>query len=118
MLAVTACADLACRDVPEALRPMSGPSTDRDLLDVTISQLHKLYDQKKYTVTQVVRWHLDRIDRYNGVYGAVETVFREEALATAARQDAEATTSNTTRRQLWGVPIVIKANTSIKGRVT
>ena len=63
---------------------------DRDLLDVTVPQLHRLYADKKYTVTQVVQWHLDRIDRYNGVYGAIETVFRSEALAEAARQDAEA----------------------------
>ena len=50
---------------------------DRDLLDVTVPQLHRLYAEKKYTVTQVVQWHLDRIDRYNGVYGAIETVFRD-----------------------------------------
>ena len=36
------------------------------------------------TVTQVVQWHLDRIDRYNGVYGAIEVVLRESALARAA----------------------------------
>ena len=41
-------------------------------------------------MTQVVQWHLARIDRYNGVYGAIETVFRDEALAEAARQDADA----------------------------
>ena len=29
-----------------------------------------------------------RIDRYNGVYGAIETVVREQALADVARQDA------------------------------
>ena len=118
MLAVTASADVACRTRPEAPPPTSGPSIDRDLLDVTIPQLHRLYDETRYTVTQVVQWRLDRIDRYNGVYGAVETVFREEALATAARLDAEASTSNTTRGPLWGIPIVVKANTSIKGRVT
>ena len=81
-------------------------------------QLHRLYAEKKYTVTQVVQWHLDRIDRYNGVYGAIETVFRSEALAEAARQDAEAAQGGGARGPLWGVPIVIKANTSIKGQVT
>jgi Asp-tRNA(Asn)/Glu-tRNA(Gln) amidotransferase A subunit family amidase len=88
---------------------------DRDLLDVTVQQLHKLYSDKKYTVTQVVQWHLDRIDRYNSVYGAIETVLRTSALAEAARQDAAAATG-ATPPPLWGVPIVIKANTSIKGR--
>ena len=63
---------------------------DRDLLDVTVPQLHRLYAERTYTVTQVVQWHLARIDRYNGVYGAIETVLRAPALAEAARQDAAA----------------------------
>ena len=92
---------------------------DRDLLDVTIPQLRKLYADKKYTVTQVVQWHLDRIDRYNGVYGAIETVLRASALAEAARQDAFPERGQGNQPPpLWGVPIVIKANTSIKGEVT
>ena len=108
---------VACRVTPEA--PAPGAAIDRDLLDVTTPQLHRLYAEKKYTVTQVVQWHLDRIDRYNGVYGAIETVFRNEALAEAARQDAAAAAGGGVRRgTLWGVPIVIKANTSIKGQVT
>jgi len=97
--------------------PDSG-AIDRDLLDVTVPQLHRLYAERKYTVAQVVRWHLDRIDRYNGVYGAVETVFRREALAEAAQQDAELAQSGSARGPLWGVPVVIKANTSIEGQVT
>ena len=106
---------VACRATPEETPP--GAAIERDLLDVTVPELHRLYAEKKYTVTQVVQWHLDRIDRYNGVYGAIETVFRSEALADAARQDAEAAQGGT-RGPLWGVPIVIKANTSIKGQVT
>ena len=92
-------------------------ATDRDLLDVTVRQLHQLYADKKYTVTDVVRWHLGRIDRYNSVYGAIETVLRTSALADAAREDAEVA-GDGARPPLWGVPIVIKANTSIKGEVT
>lgn len=91
---------------------------DRDLIDVTVPALHELYARKAYTVTQVVRWHLDRIDRYNGVYGAIETVLRREALADAARQDAEAARGGSGRGALWGVPIVVKANGSVKGQVT
>src|SRR5471030_2559495 len=88
-------AAIACRTTPEA--PASGAAIDRDLLEVTVPQLHRLYAEKKYTVTQVVQWHLDRIDRYNGVYGAIETVFRREALAEAAREDAEAATGEGAR---------------------
>jgi amidase len=106
---------LGCRSAPAA--PPSSATIDRDLLDVTVEQLHRLYDARKYTVTQVVKWHLDRIDRYNGVYGAIETVLHAEALADAAREDADAR-DGATRPALWGVPIVIKANTSVKGEIT
>ena len=114
--AIVLLALFACRGVPPpANSAPQGSVSDSDLLDVTVANLHRLYDEKKYTVTQVVEWHLDRIDRYNGVYGAIETVFRKEALAEAARQDAMA---QGTRGPLWGVPIVIKANTSIKDHIT
>ena len=99
--------------------PVSANAADRDLLDVTVPKLEQLYTEKRYTVTQVVQWHLDRIDRYNGVYGAIETVLRESALAEAARLDAEAAKGDgVARGPLWGVPVVIKANTSVKGQVT
>ncbi len=104
-----------CSAAPVPAAAAAGVDIDRDLLDVTIAKLHALYDAKTYTVTQVVQWHLARIDRYNGVYGAIETLFRDEALAEAARQDAA---TGAARGPLWGVPIVVKANTSIKGRVT
>jgi Asp-tRNA(Asn)/Glu-tRNA(Gln) amidotransferase A subunit family amidase len=72
----------------------------------------------KYTVTQVVQWHLARIDRYNGIYRAIERVTRSEALAAAAREDAEPASASAVHGPLWGVPIVIKANTSMEGQVT
>lgn len=104
---------VACRATPDASAPTA--AIDKDLIDVTVPQLHRLYQDKKYTVTQVVQWHLDRIDRYNGVYGAIETVLRDDALAEAAREDAAGSGEH---GPLWGVPIVIKANTSVKGKVT
>jgi Asp-tRNA(Asn)/Glu-tRNA(Gln) amidotransferase A subunit family amidase len=93
---------------------------DRDLLEVTIPQLEELYRSHKYTVTEVVQWYMARIARYNGIYRAVETLDEKGALATAAREDAEAKAGGTSFRRgpLWGVPIVIKANTSIKGLIT
>ncbi|MEQ1693722.1 MAG: amidase, partial [Gemmatimonas sp.] len=115
LLALTAslAVALSCRATPDAAA--RNAAMDRDLLDVTVPRLQQLYTDKTYTVTQVVQWHLDRIDRYNGVYGAIETVLRTEALAEAARLD---TSRDSARGPLWGVPIVIKANTSVKGQVT
>jgi amidase len=86
----------------------------RDLLEVTVPQLEQMYRDHKYTVTQVVQWYMERIAKYNGIYRAVQNVDAAGALATAAREDAEPTPHG----PLWGVPIVTKANTSIKGLVT
>ena len=56
---------------------------DRDLIEVTIPKLQALYASHTYSVTQVVRWHLARIHRYNGVYRPVETLFEKQALEVA-----------------------------------
>jgi len=108
---------IACSAAAKSHLP-SQPAMDHDLLEVTIPQLHRYYANHKYTVTQVVQWYMARIDRYNGIYRAIETVTRSEALAAAAREDAESAKPATVRGPLWGVPIVIKANTSMKGQVT
>ncbi|HEX4582026.1 MAG TPA: amidase [Acidobacteriaceae bacterium] len=91
---------------------------DRDLMEVTVDRLENLYREHRYTVTQVVEWHLDRIARYNGIYRAVQTVNTKAALADAAREDAEAGQSGFKSGPLWGVPVVTKANTSVKGLIT
>ena len=87
-------------------------------MEVTVERLHALYREHRYTVAQVVQWHLDRIARYNGVYRAVQTITAKEALAEAAREDVEAKHPGFRPGPLWGVPIVIKANASIAGQVT
>jgi len=93
---------------------------DRDLLEVTIPRLEELYSSHKYTVTQVVQWYLGRIAKYNGIYRAVQSLDVPGAMATAAREDAEAEAGGAgfKRGTMWGVPIVIKANTSIKELIT
>jgi len=93
---------------------------DRDLLEVTIPRLEQLYRRHKYTVTEVVRWYVARIEKYNGIYRAVQNLDVPGALATAAREDAEAEAGGRgfVRGPMWGVPIVAKANTSIKGLIT
>lgn len=90
---------------------------DRDLMEVTVPQLQGYYAQRRYTVSQVVEWYLERIGRYNGVYRALEQVFAADARAAAAREDADAGAA-AKHGPLWGVPVVIKANTSIEGKVT
>jgi Asp-tRNA(Asn)/Glu-tRNA(Gln) amidotransferase A subunit family amidase len=93
---------------------------DRDLLEVTIPKLEALYAAHKYTVVQVTQWYLDRIARYDGVYRAVLHIDASGALAAAVIEDADAAKGGAgfQRGALWGIPIVTKANTSVKGLVT
>lgn len=106
----------AVAQVRSATRSASATAMDRDLMEVTIPRLEAYYRAHRYTVTQVVHWYLDRIRRYNGVYGALEYVDEAGALAAAARLDAD--TRSTGHGPMWGVPIVIKENTSVRGLVT
>jgi amidase len=93
-----------------------GQSMDRDLMEISVPKLEALYRTHRYTVTQVTEWYLDRIDRYDGTYKALLKVDREGALQRAREEDAQA--SGKQRGELWGIPIVIKANNSVKGWVT
>jgi amidase len=95
---------------------------DRDLMEISVPGLEALYAGHKYTVTEVTRWYLDRIGRYDGTYRALLHVDAEGALRRAAEEDAEASGARRSRAakrgELWGVPVLIKANTSVKGLVT
>jgi len=93
---------------------------NRDLEEVTITRLQSMYASGKYTVTQVTQWYLDRIARYDDVYKAFLHVDSAGARTSAAAEDAAKKSAGSRFRPgpLWGVPIVIKANTSVKGLVT
>lgn len=90
---------------------------DRDLTEVSVTALHRLYDSHRYTIRQVTDWYLARIARYNPIYRPLEQVFADEARAAAEAED-KAGGPTSAHGALWGVPIVIKANTSIAGKVT
>ena len=110
----------ACAVAAQEPTAAADSQMDRDLMEISVAQLESYYAAHKYTVTQVVKWHLKRIHRYNGIYRAVETVMEKEALERAAELDAEPASArlDLAKRPLWGVPIVVKANTSIAGQVT
>src|SRR5215469_6918812 len=98
----------------------SQPAIDRDLLEITVPLLEELYRNHRYTVTEVVKWHIARARKYNGIYRAIQNFDEAGALATAAREDAAASAGGASfeRGPLWGVPIVTKANTSVEGLIT
>jgi Asp-tRNA(Asn)/Glu-tRNA(Gln) amidotransferase A subunit family amidase len=106
------------KPVPAALSAADIAAMDKDLLEITIPQLEDLYASHKYTVTQVVQWYLARIQKYNGIYMAVQTLNDLEALKVAAQEDAAYAAGNIQRGPMWGVPIVTKANTSVRGLIT
>ncbi|MGA8940309.1 MAG: amidase [Acidobacteriaceae bacterium] len=87
---------------------------DRDLMEIDIPELQALYARHKYTVEQVTRWYMGRIARYDGIYRDVQTVDVKGALAAARREDS---TKGGVHGAMWGVPIVIKANTAVKGLI-
>src|SRR5258706_1613126 len=91
--------------------PVSQQAMDRDLMEVTVPQLEQFYAAHKYTVSEVVHWYMARINKYNGIYRAVQNLDAPGAFATAAQEDADARTGGAgfVRGPLWGVPIVIKA---------
>jgi len=127
LLAAAAILEAGCLFAPTAALSLvkdasraAQEAMDRDLLEVTIPRLEELYRTHKYTVTEVVHWYMARIQKYNGIYRAVQTLDASGALTTAAREDAEAKADapGFVRGSLWGVPILIKANTSVKGLIT
>jgi hypothetical protein len=69
-------------DLP-ALSDVEQPRMDKDLLEITIPQLQALYAKGKYTITDVTRWYIGRIQKYNGIYRAAQTVDVGGALQTA-----------------------------------
>jgi amidase len=105
---------------PHAQAKGTASALDRDLMEVTVPKLQAMYASKRHTVTEVTRWYLERIARYDAVYKAVWHVDPAGALRTAATEDATAArqAEGFSRGSLWGVPVVIKANTSIQGLVT
>ncbi len=118
LLRLAACSVLLLPPPLPAQTPAGpGHGPDHDLLEATIPQLHALYSSHRYTVTDVVRWYLARIHRYNGIYRAVQTVDEAGALHTAALEDAAAAKPGFHPGPLWGVPVVIKANTNVQGLV-
>jgi amidase len=93
---------------------------DRDLVEVNIPRLEGFYVSHRYTVGQVTRWYLDRIAMYDVRYRAVIHVDAAGAMAAATVEDEAARRGGAgfKRGPMWGVPMIIKSNTSIAGFIT
>src|ERR1700685_4435627 len=75
-------------DLP-VLPPAQQARMDAVLMEIDIAQLQALYAARRYTVTEVTRWYMGRIARYNPIYHSVQSVDVKGALATARREDLQ-----------------------------
>ena len=105
--------------VPE-VATQTRAAMDRDLVEVTIPKLEEFYAAHRYSVRQVTQWYLDRIARFDPRYRAVITVNGAAALAAADAEDAAEARGGKGFKPgpMFGVPMIIKSNTSIEGLVT
>ena len=87
-----------------------------DVLELTAAGLQEGYAAGEYTVVEVVRAFLDRIERYEDHYNAFVSM-NPDALAVAAALDNELLAAGP-RGPLHGVPVVIKDNLDYAGLVT
>ncbi|HTQ48334.1 MAG TPA: amidase family protein, partial [Polyangiaceae bacterium] len=81
------------------------------------TELARLLGRRELSSVEVVRAHLDRIDRLDGRVHAFTEVFREQALADAAASDARRA-GGSARGPLEGVPVSVKECFDVKGRAT
>mgnify|MGYP003346874011 CR=1 FL=1 len=104
---------------PVTAAPATAPKNrTQDLAEISIATLHQAYLEHRLTVREAVDGYLARIERYNGIYRPLEAVYATSARAQADTIDRQLRAGHVPEGALWGVPLVIKANTAIAGEVT
>ena len=92
------------------------PSGVIDVEELTISEIHKAYQEGTFTSTQLVETYIQRIKALDSVTNAI-TIINPEALSIAKELDAEYKT-NKELRPLHGIPLIVKDNINTKGLPT
>jgi len=87
-----------------------------DLTELTISDIHRAYQEGYYDSYQLVSAYIDRIGKYNKILNAI-TIINPEALLIAKKLDKEFKKSGILR-QFHGIPIIIKDNFNTNGLPT
>ena len=83
---------------------------------MTILEFHEALKNKKTSVRETVTSYLDKIKEKNGELNAYLEVFEEDALGQAKEID-ERIAGGETPGELWGVPLAIKDNILIRGKI-
>ncbi|KKT56422.1 MAG: Glutamyl-tRNA(Gln) amidotransferase subunit A [Candidatus Giovannonibacteria bacterium GW2011_GWB1_44_23] len=81
-----------------------------------ITEFHDALKNKKTSAREIVISYLDKIKKENSGLNAYLEVFEENALNQAKETD-ERIASGETPGELWGVPIAIKDNILIRGKI-
>lgn len=85
--------------------------------DKTALELQQMLKNGQTSATEITKYFLDRIDRYNEKLGAFLTVFHEKALRKAKEIDEKRALKKPVGK-LAGIPVAIKDNMHIKGEKT
>lgn len=88
-----------------------------DLCTLSATHLAELLAQKRASSEELVRAHLDRIDRLDGKLRAFTEVLRDEALRDARRADDERARREL-RGPLHGMPVSVKECFDMEGRAS
>ena len=91
----------------------SGPAWIGTCWKITIPQLEGLYAKGKYTVSDVTHWYLDRIAHATTPFTV--PCSRWTSMEHSLGAQAEDRDKIGTHEPLWGVPVIVKANTAVKG---
>jgi Asp-tRNA(Asn)/Glu-tRNA(Gln) amidotransferase A subunit family amidase len=83
------------------------PSADDDIAFSPVTRLARWIEQKKLTSTRLTQIYLARIEKFDPKLRCVITVTREQALAQAAKADAEIAAGKY-RNPLHGIPYGVK----------
>lgn len=93
------------------------PAAPEELVTLSLSEASRRMHARQVTSVELTRAVLDRIKVYNPKVNAYITVMTEQALAQAARLDAEAQAGKF-RSALHGIPIALKDNIDTAGTRT
>ena len=84
--------------------------------ELTISQIHRAYEQGDYTSVQLVTAYINRIDSLDNKINAI-TYINKDALSIAKKLDLEFSKTGKLR-PLHGIPLIVKDNYNTKGMPT
>ena len=103
---------ISCKNQKEA--PTNDPTIE--LSELTISNIHKAYQEGSFTSKQLVQAYVERIENFDGTINAI-TVTNPKAIAIAEALDKEYKETGLLR-PLHGIPIIVKDNINTAGLPT